>query len=133
MVTTSLAARARTSAQETTPGQAFSTAALARTTVSKPSPARDWLSGASFSASLLPDAIITDASQPCTVDNNVKLTTARGKTETEECMVTWTGNGNVGPGLPAWISDKSGLNTLNFHLLQLTERSCDHMAEATGP
>uniref|UniRef100_A0A0A9DBD8 Uncharacterized protein n=1 Tax=Arundo donax TaxID=35708 RepID=A0A0A9DBD8_ARUDO len=65
MLTTSLAAMARMSAQETTPGHLFSTSALARTTVSKPSPARDTLSGASFSASLSWDAIMTDASQPC--------------------------------------------------------------------
>jgi hypothetical protein len=45
MLTTSLAAMARMSAQETTPGHRFSTAALARTTVSKPSPARDKFSG----------------------------------------------------------------------------------------
>jgi hypothetical protein len=65
MATTSLAAMARMSAQETTPGHFFSTAALARTTVSKPSPASDRLSVESFSASLPRDAIMTDASHPC--------------------------------------------------------------------
>lgn len=42
--TASLAARAKMSAQETRPGQAASTACLALTTVSKPSPARERLS-----------------------------------------------------------------------------------------
>jgi hypothetical protein len=53
------------SAQETTPGQAFSTAVLTRFTVSKPSPARDMLSGASFSASSFGDEIKAEASHPC--------------------------------------------------------------------
>jgi hypothetical protein len=59
-------ARASTSAQETVSGQAASTAALALRTVSKPSGARDLLSGASFSA-WLPgvDSISTEPSQPC--------------------------------------------------------------------
>jgi hypothetical protein len=53
------------SAQETTPGHFFSTAALTRLMVSKPSPASDSLSGASFSASFFLDAIRTAALQPC--------------------------------------------------------------------
>jgi hypothetical protein len=58
------------SAQETTPGHFFSTAVLARMMVSKPSPARDMLSDASFSASSLGDAIRTEASQPCDVNEH---------------------------------------------------------------
>lgn len=77
MVTTSLAAMARISAQETTPGHFFSTSALARTTVSKPSPARDTLSGASFSASLSRDAMMTDASHPYKVDFHHKHVSTR--------------------------------------------------------
>lgn len=64
---TSLVARARISAQETLFLQAgtASTAALAFTTVSKPSPANDRFSGWSFSAVFPPEeAIVTEASQP---------------------------------------------------------------------
>lgn len=62
---TSLVAIAKISAQETTPGQAASTAFFALMTVSNPSPARDLSSAESFSASSFGDAIITDASLPC--------------------------------------------------------------------
>lgn len=62
--TTSLAAITKMSAQETTPGHFASTACLAFITVSNPSPARERLSGASFSASPFGDAIMIDASQP---------------------------------------------------------------------
>ena len=60
---------ARTSAQETRPRHrgTASTAALARRTVSKPSPARPRFTGWSFSAVLLGvDATTTEASQPST-------------------------------------------------------------------
>lgn len=60
-----LVASAKISAQETTPGQAFSTAFFARITVSNPSPARDLLSDESFSASSVGTAIRADASAPC--------------------------------------------------------------------
>lgn len=70
--TTSLAARARISEHETRPGQWASTASLALATVSNPSPARDILSWASFSASPLSDAINTEASHPYTVTNHMK-------------------------------------------------------------
>jgi len=63
--TTSLAAIAKMSAQETTPGQAPSTFCFAFTTVSNPSPARERLSGASFSASPFGEETIVEASQPC--------------------------------------------------------------------
>uniref|UniRef100_A0A7C9CJ64 Uncharacterized protein n=1 Tax=Opuntia streptacantha TaxID=393608 RepID=A0A7C9CJ64_OPUST len=62
--TESLAARAKISAQDTTPGQRASTACFAFRTVSNPSPASERLSGASFSASLFGEKIITEASQP---------------------------------------------------------------------
>ncbi|CAA7404676.1 unnamed protein product [Spirodela intermedia] len=65
--TTSLVARARMSAQETTPGHLLSTAVLALTTVSNPSPAREMFSSASFSASPFGEAIITEASHPCEI------------------------------------------------------------------
>jgi hypothetical protein len=63
----SLVAMASTSAQDTLPRHpgTASTAALALITVSKPSPARDWLMTWFFSAVLFAvDATITDASQP---------------------------------------------------------------------
>lgn len=65
---TSRVAMARISAQETLFLHLglLSTAALALITVSNPSPARERLSGWSFSAVLPPvDAIMTEASQPC--------------------------------------------------------------------
>ena len=64
---TSRVAMARISAHETLFLQlgTASTAALALITVSNPSPAKERLSGWSFSALLLPvDCIITEASQP---------------------------------------------------------------------
>ena len=64
--TTSLAARAIISAHDTRPGHWASTASLALFTVSKPSPARDILSCASFSASPLSDVTNTEASHPYT-------------------------------------------------------------------
>lgn len=65
MTITSLAAIAKTSAHETMPGHCASTACFALMTVSKPSPARERLSGASFSASPFGEAIRTDPSHPC--------------------------------------------------------------------
>ncbi|KAH7846830.1 hypothetical protein Vadar_018658 [Vaccinium darrowii] len=62
--TTSLAAISKISTQETTPGHTASTAAFDLITVLKPSPSRERLSGASFSASPFGDAIIIDASHP---------------------------------------------------------------------
>lgn len=62
---TSLVAKAKISAHETTflHPLTLSTAALALITVSKPSPARERLSGLSFSDFL--EASIIEASQPC--------------------------------------------------------------------
>ena len=59
-------AKARMSAQETLLRHlgSASTAALALMTVSNPSPANDRLSGWSFSAVLLGEAIMVEASQP---------------------------------------------------------------------
>ncbi|KAF7080426.1 hypothetical protein CFC21_093713 [Triticum aestivum] len=67
MVTSTLDARARTSAQETTPGHSSSRANLERTTASKASPGREWLISASFSdLAKRVGAISTEASQPVT-------------------------------------------------------------------
>lgn len=62
--TTSLAARAKISAHETTPGHTDSTACLALITVSKLSAESERFSVASLSASSLGDAIRIEASQP---------------------------------------------------------------------
>jgi hypothetical protein len=63
---TSLVARAKMSAHETTPGHRASTASLALMTVSNPSPGRERFSFASFSASPFGEAIVTEASHPYT-------------------------------------------------------------------
>ena len=70
-LTTSLVANANISAHETLFRHwgLLSTAALALTTVSKPSPASERLSGWSFSACPLGDAIIMEASHPCRKKN----------------------------------------------------------------
>lgn len=69
--TTSLVARASISAQETLflHWGSLSTAALALTTVSNPSPAREMSSGWSFSALLFGEESSTEASQPYTTRN----------------------------------------------------------------
>lgn len=63
---TSLVAKAKISAHETLflHSATFSTASFALMTVSKPSPASERSSSASFSASPLRDASITEASHP---------------------------------------------------------------------
>lgn len=74
-LTTSLVANANISAQETLFLHCglLSTAALAFTTVSNPSPASERLSGCSFSAFPLVDASSTEASQPYTILNQKLL------------------------------------------------------------
>lgn len=62
---TSLVAMAKMSAHDTMPSHSASTACLALPTVSKPSPAKERLSGESFSASLFGEAMRTEASHPC--------------------------------------------------------------------
>lgn len=62
--TASLAMSASTSAQETVPGHAFSTAAFTLST--KPNPRSVWFGVASFSAVLFPaESSSTEPSQPC--------------------------------------------------------------------
>lgn len=62
--TESLAAKARMSAQETTPGQAASSGVLISSITSKPE--SDWFGTASFSAALFAvESMRTEASHPC--------------------------------------------------------------------
>lgn len=77
--TTSLAARAIISAHDTRPGHWASTASLALFTVSKPSPARDILSCASFSASPLSDVTNTEASHPYTATKHTWIIIPKNK------------------------------------------------------
>ncbi|KAH0470498.1 hypothetical protein IEQ34_000221 [Dendrobium chrysotoxum] len=81
MTTESLAVMAKISAQETTPGQAFSTAAFILSITSNP--LTDWLFGPAFFSpvKLGVSSRSKDPSQPCNKQNNIKLEANLSNTE----------------------------------------------------